>query len=133
MTSQSTQSPGANDVASVAVADGAVSWTPDASGHTHNIAPTRFVEADGIRFAYSEVLGVGKRKRVTPQRSTSAQGVTALRAFWFCPLPLGFHAMRLAAPGLRWRNVRGWAARISYVSACWARSARLTVGRCPIA
>ena len=22
------------------------------SGHTHNTAPTRFVEADGIRFAY---------------------------------------------------------------------------------
>jgi hypothetical protein len=54
MTSQSNQSPGANDadLDSVAVADGAVLSTPDGSGHTHNTAPTRFVEVDGIRFAY---------------------------------------------------------------------------------
>jgi pimeloyl-ACP methyl ester carboxylesterase len=31
--------------------------TLDGSGHTHNTAPTRFVEADGIRFAYRRFGG----------------------------------------------------------------------------
>jgi pimeloyl-ACP methyl ester carboxylesterase len=35
-----------------ATADAALPSTLDTSGHTHNTAPTRFVEADGIRFAY---------------------------------------------------------------------------------
>ena len=54
MTSQSNQSPEANDadLDSVAVADGAVLSTPDGSARTHNTAPTRFVEVDGVRFAY---------------------------------------------------------------------------------
>jgi pimeloyl-ACP methyl ester carboxylesterase len=54
MTSQSNQSPGAHDAHAdlVAVADGAVSPPPDGSAHTHSTAPTRFVEAGGIRFAY---------------------------------------------------------------------------------
>ena len=34
------------------MADTALSSIPDSSGHTHNTAPTRFVEVDGIRFAY---------------------------------------------------------------------------------
>jgi pimeloyl-ACP methyl ester carboxylesterase len=54
MNSQSNQSPGANDADadSVAVADGAVSWTPDGTGPTHDTAPTQFVEVNGIPFAY---------------------------------------------------------------------------------
>jgi pimeloyl-ACP methyl ester carboxylesterase len=35
-----------------ATADAALSSTLDTSGHTHNTAPTRFVEVDGNRFAY---------------------------------------------------------------------------------
>jgi pimeloyl-ACP methyl ester carboxylesterase len=35
-----------------ATADAALSSTLDSSAHTHNTAPTRFVEVDGIRFAY---------------------------------------------------------------------------------
>jgi pimeloyl-ACP methyl ester carboxylesterase len=35
-----------------ATADAALSTVPDSVGHTHNTAPTRFVEVDGIRFAY---------------------------------------------------------------------------------
>jgi pimeloyl-ACP methyl ester carboxylesterase len=34
------------------MADAALTSILDSSGHTHNSAPTRFVEADGIRFAY---------------------------------------------------------------------------------
>jgi pimeloyl-ACP methyl ester carboxylesterase len=50
MTSQSNLSPemGRADTG----ADGAKSSTLDSSGHTHNTASTRFVEANGIRFAY---------------------------------------------------------------------------------
>ena len=35
-----------------ATADAALSSSLESSGHTHNTAPTRFVETDGIRFAY---------------------------------------------------------------------------------
>jgi hypothetical protein len=35
-----------------ATADAALSSSVDSSGHAHNAAPTRFVEVDGIRFAY---------------------------------------------------------------------------------
>jgi pimeloyl-ACP methyl ester carboxylesterase len=54
MTSQSNQSPGERDADAdlVAVGDGAAAWTPDDRRHTHNTAPTQFVEANGIRFAY---------------------------------------------------------------------------------
>jgi pimeloyl-ACP methyl ester carboxylesterase len=52
MTSQSNPSPELNRPDTGAAADAARSSTLDRSRHTHNTAPTRFVEANGIRFAY---------------------------------------------------------------------------------
>jgi pimeloyl-ACP methyl ester carboxylesterase len=52
MTSQSSPSSELNRTDTGATPDAARSSTLDSSGHTHNTAPTRFVEADGIRFAY---------------------------------------------------------------------------------
>jgi pimeloyl-ACP methyl ester carboxylesterase len=52
MTSQSNPSPELNRTDTGATPDAAHSSTLDGSGHTHNTAPTRFVEADGIPFAY---------------------------------------------------------------------------------
>ena len=51
MSTPSNQSPQLNQADSGAMAEAARSSTVDSSGHTHNAAPTRFVEADGIRFA----------------------------------------------------------------------------------
>jgi hypothetical protein len=52
MSSQTKQAPELNRADTGAMADTALSSTLDSSGHTHNTAPTRFVEVDGIRFAY---------------------------------------------------------------------------------
>jgi len=52
MTNQSNLSPELGRTDTGAMGDAAHSSTLDSSGHTHNTAPTRFVETDGIRFAY---------------------------------------------------------------------------------
>jgi pimeloyl-ACP methyl ester carboxylesterase len=52
MSRQSNMSLEMNRADTGAMADAARSSTLDSSGLTHNTAPTRFVEADGIRFAY---------------------------------------------------------------------------------
>jgi pimeloyl-ACP methyl ester carboxylesterase len=52
MTNQSNLSPELGRADTGATTDAAHSSTLDSSGHTHNTAPTRFVETDGIRFAY---------------------------------------------------------------------------------
>jgi pimeloyl-ACP methyl ester carboxylesterase len=52
MSVQSDQSPELRRADTGAMGDAAHSSTLDSSGHTHNTAPTRFVDADGIRFAY---------------------------------------------------------------------------------
>jgi len=52
MASQSSPSPELKRADTAATPDAGRSSTPNSSGHTHNTAPTRFVETDGIRFAY---------------------------------------------------------------------------------
>jgi pimeloyl-ACP methyl ester carboxylesterase len=52
MSSQSTQSPELNQEDTGPMAEPGLSSTLGSSGHTHNNAPTRFAEANGIRFAY---------------------------------------------------------------------------------
>jgi pimeloyl-ACP methyl ester carboxylesterase len=52
MSSQSNQSPELSAMNTGAAPGAAPSSTLDSSGQTHNTAPTRFVEADGTRFAY---------------------------------------------------------------------------------
>src|ERR1700736_5075601 len=52
MSSQSHQSPVLTRADNGPISDGAPSSNRERSEHTHNTAPTRFVEADGIRFAY---------------------------------------------------------------------------------
>jgi hypothetical protein len=52
MSTQSTQSPELSRADTETMADAALTSTPDGSVHTHNTAPTRFAEVDGIRFAY---------------------------------------------------------------------------------
>jgi len=52
MSSQSTQSPELNQADTGLMAEPGLSSTLGSSGHTHNNAPTRFAEANGIRFAY---------------------------------------------------------------------------------
>jgi pimeloyl-ACP methyl ester carboxylesterase len=52
MSSESNLSPELNRADIGAVGAAALSSTLDSSDHAHNTAPTRFVEADGIRFAY---------------------------------------------------------------------------------
>jgi pimeloyl-ACP methyl ester carboxylesterase len=52
MSIQHMQPQGLNQADPGAMADTAPSSTVDGSGLTHNTAPTRFVEANGIRFAY---------------------------------------------------------------------------------
>src|SRR6201993_3920064 len=52
MTSQSNLPPELGRADTGAMGDGVRSSTLDSSGPTHNTAPTRFVETDGIRFAY---------------------------------------------------------------------------------
>jgi pimeloyl-ACP methyl ester carboxylesterase len=52
MTSQSNLSPEPTRVRTGAMEDAAPSSTMQGRGHMHNTTPTRFVEADGIRFAY---------------------------------------------------------------------------------
>jgi pimeloyl-ACP methyl ester carboxylesterase len=52
MSSQSNQLPELDRAGDEAMADPAPSSTLGGSGHTHHTAPTRFVEVDGIRFAY---------------------------------------------------------------------------------
>ena len=52
MSSQSNQSLGVDEVDTAAMPATTLESTLSSSGLTHNTAPTRFVEADGIRFAY---------------------------------------------------------------------------------
>jgi pimeloyl-ACP methyl ester carboxylesterase len=52
MSSQPSLSSELDRAGTAATADAALSSTVDTSGHAHNTAPTRFVDADGIRFAY---------------------------------------------------------------------------------
>jgi pimeloyl-ACP methyl ester carboxylesterase len=52
MSSQSIHSPELNRAGTGLMPDPALLSTLDSSGDAHNTAPTRFVEADGIRFAY---------------------------------------------------------------------------------
>jgi pimeloyl-ACP methyl ester carboxylesterase len=52
MSSQSSQSPELNQVDTGPMADPGLSSTLDSSGHTHETAPTRFVEVGAMRFAY---------------------------------------------------------------------------------
>ncbi|MDX6527037.1 MAG: hypothetical protein QOI43_2548, partial [Gaiellales bacterium] len=51
MSSQSSQSPEVHRADTGAMEVAAPS-SSDSSGHTHNTAPTRFVDVDGTRFAY---------------------------------------------------------------------------------
>jgi pimeloyl-ACP methyl ester carboxylesterase len=52
MSSKSTQSPELNRAGTEVMPDAALLPAGDSSTHTHNTAPTRFVERDGTRFAY---------------------------------------------------------------------------------
>jgi pimeloyl-ACP methyl ester carboxylesterase len=52
MSSQTSQPPERTRGDTGAMADAAPPSTPDSSGHRHNTAPTRFVDVDGVRFAY---------------------------------------------------------------------------------
>jgi pimeloyl-ACP methyl ester carboxylesterase len=52
MISESAQSQEMSRTDSESTPDAAPSSALDSTGHTHNTAPTRFVEANGIRFAY---------------------------------------------------------------------------------
>ncbi len=52
MSTQTNPPPEANRADTGVTPDGALLSTMHYSGHTHNTAPTRFVEADGTRFAY---------------------------------------------------------------------------------
>ena len=52
MTNQPVRSPDPNQADTDATRDAEHLPTVESSAHTHNTAPTRFIEADGIRFAY---------------------------------------------------------------------------------